>query len=1414
MDVTNSLTIQDGALSLKKADPNLKALELLFGTVLKTDEMLITAAEQGPDVGDEKQISGKTNAWGGKEATVLLNHKTDTGKIVGLVLAKPISDFDDLSLPGMGISFSDLKTLLRVTVPNKGESTIGLMSREISGTLHLGQKIAIPLKIKNPGAGRSFTIESEFESGKGPGLTDLVTLFGNQDDPEQDLQWLPEDLRDSKILSIRDLQLKIDPRENIKLTYVAATLEVLGGKMWPIIPGFPVLTIGGLWVAMEVDYPLEPDYRFPVLKIGGTIGIGAGTERDGKINVTARWPDLAISGGLAPGSQIHIGEILQKFNLSTAGLPEDALTISQLWFSAEPTGIPKRFSFLITIENVWSFQLPGKKALEITALSLDLDYSAGPDQKTSLGGRFSGKFNIAGIDLALSAEHPASGAGWRFEGSTGPGQAIPIGKLIADLGERVGGFTEPAALAGLIIENLRLAIDTQSKNFTFTCEAKFPVDGQEIDIVVFLDLKKQEQSYSAFFSGKITVAQLEFDVIFNQDQSATLFLASYENLAGGKIPLGTLIGKISNNEELLKIANSLSIELKDALFVFEKKKATAAIPGEDKQATAVSKFLFAADVGAGINLSNLPLVGQVFPKEQTLRASFRPIIASAVFEPGEINTIKGLLPSGATPLPDKQIPGKQLLLSANLQLGETSFPLELPVSANQVSPASAGKPGTTAPAVGNPPPVPADGVRWIDMQKSFGPVQFKRVGLQYEEKVLWFFLDASLAAAGLTLSLDGLAAGASLQDLVPHFQLRGLGLDYKSGPVEIGGAFLRRTIDGADEYSGLAIIKAEMLSLAAIGSYTYREGHPSLFVYAILDMPLGGPAFFYITGLAAGFGYNRRLLMPSIEELGQFPLVAEAVGGVSGTKDLATELNLLSKYLPPVVGEYFLAIGVKFTTFKMIESFALLAVQFGNRFELDILGLSTLVVPTPEAAQAVEPLAEVQLALLVTFAPDDGFFGIRAQLTPNSFLFSRACHLTGGFAFYTWFAPPYEGDFVITLGGYHPAFNIPAHYPRVPRLGFNWQITSELSIKGGAYYALTPSALMAGGELQAVWQSGGLRVWFTIGADFLISWKPYHYDARVWAEFGVMLTFEFFGTQHITLCLGADLHIWGPDFSGEAIIHLWIISFTIHFGSDAAPKPLPIDWPTFRASFLPKDNEICSVAVKQGLVSQGGKDQKDGSNDEKDRSDNTKDLGVINPKHFALVTNSVIPVKKAYRRDVNEVNKIVLASNAPLQFGIGAMGIAADAELQTSQTIIINREGLPAEQEFAFNPITKNTPAGLWGYDLSPDLNRDERTIQAVTGFEIVPAKPIKPPSLHDIDVRDLQYHTTLQEEFYGWGLVPNFVQLGPSRDQIKHTIVTEGVAAVRKRIIESLGFIAARDVELSPESAAMFLRDPQVFMS
>ncbi len=655
-----------------------------------------------------------------------------------------------------------------------------------------------------------------------------------------------------------------------------------------------------------------------------------------------------------------------------------------------------------------------------------------------------------------------------------------------------------------------------------------------------------------------------------------------------------------------------------------------------------------------------------------------------------------------------------------MQFGSTTHTLALPISADS-QPTSPNQPA---------PPVPAtaatsDNAKWFTLQKTFGPVHFERIGVQYKDAAIWFLLDAALSAAGLTLSLDGLSIGSSLDKFEPTFDLRGLGIDYQSGPIEIGGAFLKGkiTYQGKeyDDYSGTAIIRTETLSLAAIGSYVQLDVGPSLFVYAVLDYPIGGPTFFFVTGLAAGFGYNRLLHVPPVDQIHTFPLVQEAMGELTGTPNLADELAKLQQYIPPSVGDYFLAIGIRFTSFKMIDSFVLLTVTFGHRFKLDVIGLSTLVLPSPDAASAeVTPIAEVQLALRATFIPDDGFLGVSAQLTDNSFLLDRQCHLTGGFAFYSWFAGDHSGDFVLTVGGYHPHFTVPSHYPSVPRLGFNWQVNSHINLKGSAYYALTPSALMAGCSLSATWHDGSLRAWFDAGLNFLISWKPYHYEAGFHINVGASYTFHFFGTHHITAHMGAGISIWGPEFAGTAHISWTVISFTVSFGASGRNQLKPIPWSQFRHSFLPDDDQICTINLKAGLINQKAAEENDDSND----------LGIVNPKTLCLTTDSVIPTQDAYLGA--QSHTALDHAGVTMTFDIGTMQLGNE-QITSSQHIMITHDDRELTEteikaEFDFQPLTKNVPAALWGSRLKPSLQGEQMLPNRLTGYEIHTKRPIEAP--------------------------------------------------------------------------------------
>jgi hypothetical protein len=200
-------------------------------------------------------------------------------------------------------------------------------------------------------------------------------------------------------------------------------------------------------------------------------------------------------------------------------------------------------------------------------------------------------------------------------------------------------------------------------------------------------------------------------------------------------------------------------------------------------------------------------------------------------------------------------------------------------------------------------------------------------------------------------------------------------------------------------------------------------------------------------------------------------------------------------------------------------------------------------------------------------------FKASAVLAPGSFVLTKEAHLMGGFAAYGWFGDnPHAGEFVFTLGGYHPAFKPPDYYPVEPRVGINWQISDKLAMIGGAYLAITPTAMMAGAALQVTFNDGPLSAWLKASADAILYYKPFYLIAEAAISIGVSYRLDvLFIHKTISVEIGADFQLWGPPIGGRVHINWYIISFTIGFGADEQ-LPSTISWDEFKG-LLPSKTE-------------------------------------------------------------------------------------------------------------------------------------------------------------------------------------------------------------------------------------------------
>jgi hypothetical protein len=729
---------------------------------------------------------------------------------------------------------------------------------------------------------------------------------------------------------------------------------------------------------------------------------------------------------------------------------------------------------------------------------------------------------------------------------------------------------------------------------------------------------------------------------------------------------------------------------------------------------------FVAELKLHVGLDDLPLVGA------HLAALGAPTLEGAVwshtsrmFKQDELAKIAAALP-GSPGAPATDL-AAGMGFHANLAIGAATMPLGGPVD-------TIGPPPPPVPATGYKPAAPVDTTIWYALQKTFGPVQLERVGLRFKNDTAYLLVDGALEAGPLALALRGLGVGVDLTTYTPDFTIDGLDVGFNAGGIDLSGGLVRRAVTDSKgkqltEYAGALTIKVGTYSIAAVGAYADDGGQPSFFVYAALTSPpLGGPSFFYVTGVAGGLGYNRGLNLPTVDQITGFPLISvispEGDGGplAKAGADPLQKLDAFGSWVTITPGDAWFAAGVRFTSYEMITSTAVLAVTLGPRVLVSLLGLSAMSIPTSEP----EPIAYAEVALVAVLDVEEAILRVDAKLTPSSYVISRDARLTGGFAFYVWFD---TGDFVVTFGGYNPQFDKPAQYPDVPRLGLNWKVSDELSITAATYFALTPAAIMAGGSLSAVWQSGSLRAWFDVEANFLLMWKPFRYAIQASVSLGATFTLDlWFFSVTVSIHVGVDLELWGPPFGGTATVDLDIISFTVRFGAGSPVAP-PLTMDEFVKFFLPHAQDgsgavLCANQISAGLL----RDRTPATTKVQSATtavDTVPLSWMVNPAELDMQLTCAVPVRAVAFAD--PAGTLEDDGVTAPTLGVPAMAAAHD-DWDSSFTITITKAGAKdaslAYQHLRFRPVRQAAAKAVWGVD---DINDSAQAPKALSSDQTLP---------------------------------------------------------------------------------------------
>ncbi|WP_157467258.1 DUF6603 domain-containing protein [Frankia sp. QA3] len=591
------------------------------------------------------------------------------------------------------------------------------------------------------------------------------------------------------------------------------------------------------------------------------------------------------------------------------------------------------------------------------------------------------------------------------------------------------------------------------------------------------------------------------------------------------------------------------------------------------------------------------------------------------------------------------------------------------------------------------------------MPVSFGPLTLVGVRRGTVRDHWRVELVANLIVGGQDFSLDGLglAIPVGLKGLKPKPELAGAALSlHRLIPKLNVDAALRYTGLGDDQISyglaGLVRVQTNAVTVLGAGAFSRAVADYSMvFLYAEALLKPGtalfGPPPFTVIGLSGGFGINATVRAPTAAQLPAFPLMNRLQAAPGSGEDappppepLEMLNDLVSKtgWVRPEEGSYWIAMGLTFTSFRFVETKALALVEFGNRLNIMILGRTSITLPK-HADPSRKVHARLNLDLRFAYLSDQHLLTLEVAVGQGSFLFTETAELTGGLAFCVWTGGGKGGDFVLTLGGYHPQFlvNMPKHYPAAARLGFRWEPSSQVVVQAQGYTALTPGAIMFGGALSARYDLGGvvqLSAWFTAHVDALIQWKPFYLDLAMGISIGVSATLKIaFIKVRIAIEVGITLQFWTPPTGGRVTVKLWFIEFGFDLGSARLGAP-PVLWGEFQTQ-LPAP--IRTTAVKGFLA--------DVEKGESQARAARQGPPLASIDGFTLATEAALPTSQITVNGTSEYDGPKIDIRPMRLTGVDSRQLVTITRSEGGQEVPSDLQG------WEFTPIRQDLPGALWG---------------------------------------------------------------------------------------------------------------------
>lgn len=365
----------------------------------------------------------------------------------------------------------------------------------------------------------------------------------------------------------------------------------------------------------------------------------------------------------------------------------------------------------------------------------------------------------------------------------------------------------------------------------------------------------------------------------------------------------------------------------------------------------------------------------------------------------------------------------------------------------------------------------------------------------------------------------------------------GVGLAIDAGVVR-GGGYLRLDYDRGEYAGALELVFSEFLALKAIGLVTTRnpDGSPGFSLLVIITAEFGTPLQlgfgFTLNGVGGMLGLNRTMRLDELVAGVRTGAIDRVMFPQNVVQNAPQIISDMRRFFPPQPDTFLIGpmakLGWGTPTLVTVSIGLVVEAPPGN---IAILGVLKVALPDEEAALLV-----LKVSFIGAFEVDRQRIWFFASMFESRVLFMTVNGEMG--LLIAWGDQP---EFVISVGGFHPAFNpppIPFPAPRRVSLSILDESYARLRVEG--YFAVTSNTAQFGARVELFFGLSAFSIDGHIGFDALFQFSPFYFNI----SFSASVSVRVFGAGLFSVRVRGELEgtsPWHIEGEGALSVLFWEI---------------------------------------------------------------------------------------------------------------------------------------------------------------------------------------------------------------------------------------------------------------------------------